>query len=501
VVLASPAASAGAPLAVTPLGTIPMQHSVNPPRPYTMAADGTFWVAEKTGTNTGQVVHYDDEGDNLGNGFSFNYSGFFPFSIGVHGNRVFITMVQEAAMVSYEIETADPEHNRLITDFDTNRRDINGWIRVYADGSATFALGEKVAVADLTDESAGHPFYPQTYWGAGINKGSTENNTYVFESCALGLGGVVLGEPDPNCGAWNHFYGPGTPSGFSAPTDLAPAPGGLLITEKGTDRVTHLNTAVAGGQPDYEFGGPGEGAGQLLDPVSIVQQPNSSDYFIGEEGNRRVSVFTSGGAYVGSFGYGVSDGADVIEVCGIGIGACRAGVSSMADPRSSVGRLDFGPEGNLYVFNPIADQIQVFAVGGGETSSGIETGPIGGSVVLIGGSVVPTGAGGGSPASVAPKEADKVRLRAEPPKVKKGEKSVLTAVVKPAATCTARKVLFQAKDQNSWDNLGKSIRVGKSCQVRKQVTISTRSVFRVLLLDTKNSHTLGQSPNVTVTLK
>jgi hypothetical protein len=497
VALALPAASAGAPLAVTPLGTVPMQHSVYPPRPYTMAADGTFWVAEKTGTNTGQVVHYDDEGNNLGNGFSFNYSGFVPFSIGVHGNRIFITMAQEAAMVSYEIATADPEHNRLITDFDTNRRDINGWMRVYGDGSATFALGEKVAVADLTDESTEHPFYPQTYYGAGINKALTENNTYLFESCALGLGGVVLGEPDPNCGAWSHVSGPGAPTGFSVPTDLAPAPGGLLITEKGADRVTHLNGSSAGGQPDYEFGGPGEGAGQLLDPVSIVGQPNSSDYFIGEEGNRRVSVFTSGGAYVGSFGYGVSDGADAIEVCGIGLGDCRAGISSMVDPRSSVGRLDFGPEGNLYVFNPIADQIQVFAVSGGETSSGIQTGAPG----PIGGGAVPTGAGGGSPASVAPKEADKVRLRAQPLKVKKGEKSALTAVVKPAATCTARKVLFQAKDQNSWDNLGKSIRVGKSCQVGKQVTISTRSVFRVILLDTKNSHTLGQSPNVTVTLK
>ncbi|HST69128.1 MAG TPA: hypothetical protein VLI94_05675 [Solirubrobacterales bacterium] len=171
-----------------------------------------------------------------------------------------------------------------------------------------------------------------------------------------------------------------------------------------------------------------------------------------------------------------------MEVCGVEIGQCRAGVAYQSDSRSYFSRLDFSPEGELYAYMPLLGQIQVFGV------ANTPSPPAGG------GGPVP-------PAGPPPPEKDKVRIKAKPLKVAKGKKTTLTAIVNPPATCQQRLVLFQAKDGRSWDNLGKAIRPGKKCTASKRVKVSAKTVFRAVLKHASNGSTLGYSPNLTVKLK
>ena len=99
-------------------------------------------------------------------------------------------------------------------------------------------------------------------------------------------------------------------------------------------------------------------------------QPGTNDVFVSEQGNRRISVFDAGGHFISAFGYGVRDGADTMQVCGIEIGPCQAGVDYWKDSRSYFTRLDFGPEGELLAYMPLTGQIQVFSVSGGPGSGG-----------------------------------------------------------------------------------------------------------------------------------
>ena len=102
-----------------------MVHSLFPARPYALATDGTIWVVEKTGENTGQVIHLDDEGNNLGDGFGFSETSFYPTSVGYFGGRVFVGQIEQsfhAAVLSFAVNSEDPGHDRIQTDIETNER-------------------------------------------------------------------------------------------------------------------------------------------------------------------------------------------------------------------------------------------------------------------------------------------------------------------------------------------------------------------------------------------
>jgi hypothetical protein len=305
----------------------------------------------------------------------------------------------------------------------------------------------------------------------------------------------VIGEPDPACGRFGYAdTGDGTHPGFNYAIDTAPGLGGLYVADRGSNRVTHINTlAGPGATIDMEFGiGPGAAAGQLDAPRSIVVQRKTEFVYVSEEGNRRISVFDAGGHYLASFGYGVRDGADAMQVCGVEIGQCRAGVAYESDPRSYFTRLDIGPEGELLAYMPKVGQIQVFSVPQDKSGGG-------GS----GGS-----APGGGPGGVAGSRAgtahivQRVRLGARPLRVRKGRKTRLTATVNRGSHCAGRRVLFQVKDHRSWDNLGRPVRPNKKrCKASKRVKVRAKSVFRAVLIDAKNHATLARSPKVTVKLR
>jgi hypothetical protein len=96
--------------------------------------------------------------------------------------------------------------------------------------------------------------------------------------------------------------------------------------------------------------------------LSIVREPTSGDLYVSEEGNRRIDVFDPVGDFLAAFGYGVRDGADTFESCTAET-SCQAGLPYATDPHSLFTRLDLGPEGDLYAYEPKADQVQVFSLG------------------------------------------------------------------------------------------------------------------------------------------
>lgn len=486
------AGSARAALSVAPVRTFPISSLL-----YGLAPDGTIWATPSGESSVASFSHFDDEGNDLGDGFSVSRNNYFPLGIGYYGNRVYVTDAADfgGRLISYQADSADPAHDLLQSDTATNERmgSNQAALRVFSDGSMAVALGQenKVATLDGKDLTKDHPFYPQAFHGAGINKNFTVEPPYALESCVLGLGGPpVFGEPD-NCGIQAGRAGSEAPDGVDYPDDIAFGLGGIYISEGGASEITHYNTvANPGATRDLRFGGPGSGAGQLSGPGSIVRQPSTGWIYVSEEGNQRISVFDGQGNFIAAFGYGVFNGADEMQVCGLEIGPCRAGVSYLSDPRSFFSRLDFAPNGDLYAYMPLLHQIQVFQTSGGP-EGGNPAGPAAGS----------GGSGGPSAASAPQPEKDKVRIKAKPLKVTKGAKTKLTAIVNPPGTCQQRLVLFQRKVPRSWDNLGKALKPGKGCTVSKLVEVTAKSVYRAVLIGGSNHATLGYSPNLTVKLK
>lgn len=478
------AGSAQAALSVAPLRTFGGMGSL-----YGLAPDGTIWATPAGESSTASFFHLDDEGNDLGDGFSVSRNSYFPLGIGYYGNRVYVTVSSSfgGRLISYQADSADPAHDFLFTDSGTDERigSNQAALRVFSDGSMAVALGQenKVGTLDGKDLTKEHPFYPQAFHGAGINKNFLAEPPFALESCVLGLGGVpVSGEPE-KCGNQHGRAGTQAPDGVNYPNDIAPGLGGLYISEGGGNEITHYNTvANPGATLDLRFGvGPGSGAGQLSGPESIVRQPSTGFLYVSEGGNRRISVFDGDGNFIAAFGYGVRDGSDTMQVCGLEIGPCQAGISYLVDSRSYFSRLDFAPNGDLYAYMPLLGQIQVFGVSGG---------------------VQPGAPNGAAPIPIpARPEKDKVRIKAKPLKVAKGKKTKLTAIVNPAATCQQRLVLFQLKEKRSWDNLGKALRPGKGCTISKRVKVTAKSIFRAVLIRPTGHVTLGYSPNLTVKLK
>jgi hypothetical protein len=490
------AAAAASPLSLTPDHLVPMVAGANVN--YAIASDGTFWTSRTTSISTGAIQHFDDEGDDLGDGFDVIA---YPLGIGTDANHVYITNgsgIAGDSLLSFEPAAGGTEPGRLGSDLETDERlgSDQATLRVFPGGVAAVAMGQldKVATMDLAVTSSEHPFYPQFFMGAGINVPSYESGN-TFESCAVGNGGPVAGGEPAKCGTEDGRVG-----GLDYPDDVAPVAGGLYVTELFGNRVTHLSFVEAGVVPDFEFGkGPGSSGGQLSEPVSIVRQASSGDLFVSEQGNRRISVFDQAGGYLDSFGYGVRDGADTFEACGDEIGACQAGVDLTTDPHSYFTRLDFGPEGDLYAYMPLVNQVQVFAVGGGSASS--PPPPSGGPMSPASPTPGPPAPGAPpTPTPIATAPADKVNLKVDPLKVEAGTTVDLTAKVRPTATCRTRTVRFQIKKGAGWVNLGGKLKPDKSCQATAKIKVTSKTVFRVELASGSGA-LLAKSPDVTVKLK
>lgn len=67
-------------------------------------------------------------------------------------------------------------------------------------------------------------------------------------------------------------------------------------------------------------------AGECNDPTGVAVDQSSGDIYVGEPAIARVSRYTAWGSFVGSWGWGVRDGADELETC-TGATGCQAGTA------------------------------------------------------------------------------------------------------------------------------------------------------------------------------
>jgi hypothetical protein len=88
--------------------------------------------------------------------------------------------------------------------------------------------------------------------------------------------------------------------------------GGLLVPAAATAAVPERLLQFPRQAQD---GNSGE-AGHLNNPRGIAANPENGHVFVSDLVNSRISEFTSWGAFVRAWGWGVSDGSDEPQVCG-----------------------------------------------------------------------------------------------------------------------------------------------------------------------------------------
>ena len=446
--------------AVTIEGEVPIA-TLN--KPYTVAQDGSVWMTYSTSSSTGLITHLDGQNGSILASFNIAFNGYdHPQSIGYANNRVYI--VQTPQIYSFRVDGPSGTTNPglVSSDGETGYRlgSTQAFLRLGSDGIGTVAEGQngEVGVLDLNDVTS-PSFYPQTFYGPGINGGGN-----AFQVCH-----VDSPPASPGCG----IYG----GGFRYATDTAPdGANGFFVTEYNGNTVTHVGISSSGYTVTSFGSGPGSAAGQLSSPTSIRRIPDTGRLVISNPPNRRIDEFSPTGDYERSYGFGVLTGADEFETCGVGIGTCEAGLTSQ--PRSYFTQLDV-VGGKLYAGTPLDGSIQIIdlgAAGGGDGSP-------------PGGGNPPGGGGGGGVGSLD--------LKADPVKIMKNKKATLTAKLKNCDDGDS--VRFQRKAGSKFDDLRSAVATNQACKAKKRVKIKETSIFRAVALDSQGA-TIATSPKVKVKL-
>ena len=410
-----------------------------------------IWQTSHGSTTISEI---DPDSGNVVGSFEHGYgTNWFPRGISFYNGRVYVVDgLSPMRIVSWDAESTDTtDPDRVTSDNDLNNRlgTNQGMLRTSADGGV-LALGQsnKVATFNPTDLDL-TPYYPHTIFGAGI---SDPNGVQTaFQACAYSGTGVIIGDPDTDCGFYLGKPG-GSPGQFDYAIDSVFGDNGVYVLEYQENSVTFVSL-TGNGCPcaSFDFGLPGAGSSQ---PFSIRKAPDSGNLLISNTGNRRIDEVTTTGEHVRSFGFGVETGGSQFETC---VSQCLAGRATAMEPRSNFTKLDV-VDGLLYAATPSDGSIQVIS---------LDEGP-------------------------------RVALTAKPRRVKKGEKTTLTATLTPCETDDQAQ--FQRKDGQAWDDLGTGKTVDGECKAKKAVKITKKSVFRALSKDSGGT-TIASSPKVTVKLK
>ena len=84
-----------------------------------------------------------------------------------------------------------------------------------------------------------------------------------------------------------------------------------------------------------QFGSQGSGSGQFQTPKGVAVDQATGDVYVADSGNARVQKFDGTGVFIAAWGYGVTDGMAVSQVCTT---TCQAGIPARAPGSSPIPR-------------------------------------------------------------------------------------------------------------------------------------------------------------------
>ena len=143
---------------------------------------------------------------------------------------------------------------------------------------------------------------------------------------------------------------------FQFPTlEALTSSGNLWVVDSSQNRVQEFNEK---GEYQAQFGSAGTGDGQFKFPFGIAIEPSGGVIVVSDREQGRIEEFSSTGAFIRAFGYGVSNGESKLEVCTT---ECRAGIKG-----PGVGQL-YEPDGvtldssgNIYVVDEFQERVEEY---------------------------------------------------------------------------------------------------------------------------------------------
>jgi hypothetical protein len=261
-------------------------------------------------------------------------------------------------------------------------------------GSSGDAAGQLHNPAEMVVDSAGNLFVADVSnnrisefaatgafvrsWGYGVATGADAFEVCTTASgCQAGIEGGQAGQ-------------------LSSPYGLAvDGAGNLYVGETGNDRISQFTSSgtfvrawgygVENGASALQIcttattcqaGLQGDAAGQFAFPEGVAID-GTGNLFVAGGNNNRIDEFTTGGAFVRAWGYGVDTGASAFEICTSASG-CQEGLfGSAAGQLQAASELDADGAGNLYVGERGTHRVSQFTTGGSFVKAwgfGVDTG-------------------------------------------------------------------------------------------------------------------------------
>jgi hypothetical protein len=120
--------------------------------------------------------------------------------------------------------------------------------------------------------------------------------------------------------------------------------------------IALLSAHLPAAHADIDIGSAGTGDGQYTDAVAVAVDKSNGTVYVADRGNRRIDVYDSGGSFLRTFGWGVTDGvSDALQTCTAGCFPGRPGTGSGALTKAQRIAVDNDPASptlhDVYVFD------------------------------------------------------------------------------------------------------------------------------------------------------
>lgn len=174
-----------------------------------------------------------------------------------------------------------------------------------------------------------------------------------------GAAGRLRGPADVAVGGSGNVY---VADELNQRVDVFSSASGVFVEAfgKNVDQTTGADVCTAASGDACQSGSPGGAADQFVSPSGIAT--SGGNVYVADSGNQRIDEFTTTGAFVKTWGWGVRDGANNFEGC---TNACQAGSSGggagqMATPSD----VAIDSAGNVYVADSNNYRVDEFSSSG-----------------------------------------------------------------------------------------------------------------------------------------